>query len=166
MTMADTIAVMREGRIDQLGGPSDLYDHPRTEFVANFLGSSNLIDATARGGTGDVAEYEVDGGAVVRARNVHAADGAVRVGVRPEKLTLEPADGAPPVPPGRNALLGHITEASFLGVSTRYGMRTQGGADLEVFVQNAGSAVQHIGPGLAVRASWDPEFTFVVAKEA
>jgi len=166
MTMADTIAVMRDGRIDQLGGPSDLYDHPRTEFVANFLGSSNLIDATARGGTGDVAEYEVDGGAVVRARNVHAADGPVRVGVRPEKLTLEPAEGAPPVDPGRNALLGHITEASFLGVSTRYGLRTQGGADLEVFVQNAGSAVQHIGPGLAVRASWDPEFTFVVAKEA
>ncbi len=66
----------------------------------------------------------------------------------------------------RNALLGHVTEASFLGVSTRYAMRTAGGSDLEVFVQNAGRTDQHIGPGLAVRASWDPEFTFVVSKEA
>ncbi len=166
MTMADTIAVMKDGRIDQLGGPAELYDHPRTEFVANFLGSSNLIDAVATGADGDRATFEVDGGATVRARTVHAVDGPVRVGVRPEKLTLEPAEGAPALAPGRNVLNGTVAEASFLGASTRYAMRTAGGAELEIFVQNAGSAVQHIGPGLAVRASWDPEHTFVVAKEA
>jgi len=166
MTMADTIAVMRDGRIDQLGGPADLYDHPRTEFVANFLGSSNLIDARPKGSAGGVHEFEVDGGAIVRARMAGATDGPVRVGVRPEKLRLEQAEGAPPLPPGRNALSGRVTEASFLGVSTRYVVQTSGGATLEVFVQNAGSSVQHIGPGMPVRVSWEPEFTFVVSKEA
>jgi spermidine/putrescine transport system ATP-binding protein len=167
MTMADTIAVMRAGRIDQLGSATELYDRPRTEFVANFLGSSNLLDATPAGRSADVAEFDAEGSRLrVPAELVSADHGAdtVRIGVRPEKIMLEPADSGF-TPNGRNAVIGHVTDASFLGVSTQYVIRTEGGNDLQVFAQNAGTNLEVIGPGRRVAATWDPQHTFIVAKE-
>jgi spermidine/putrescine transport system ATP-binding protein len=167
MTMADTIAVMRDGRIDQLGSATELYDRPRTEFVANFLGSSNLLDAKPVGRTADIAEFEAEGARLRAPASLLAegqASGPVRIGVRPEKITLRPADEAGEAN-GRNVLLGHVTDASFLGVSTQYVVRTDGGDDVQVFAQNAGSSMETIGPGRRVAASWDPQHTFIVAKE-
>lgn len=166
MTMADRIAVMRDGRIDQMGSAEDLYDRPRTEFVANFLGSSNLIDARLVARHGDVAELAA-GGATLRAPSglVEGQSGALRIGVRPEKLTLRPAEAAAQPPDGENALLGHVTDASFVGVSTHYIVRTDGGHDIQVFAQNTGGGLETLGPGRRVSASWQPEHTFVVAKE-
>ena len=63
MTMADTIAVMNGGRIEQAGSATDLYEHPQTEFVANFLGISNLVDATIKGVDGDLSRIETHDGA-------------------------------------------------------------------------------------------------------
>src|SRR3954469_20826157 len=80
MTMADLIAVMDSGHIEQLGTPTELYETPRTAFVAGFLGVSNLIEGTARNGV-------VDAGGL----QIHTSDGAngpVQVGVRPEKIQL------------------------------------------------------------------------------
>ena len=81
MTMADTIAVMNGGRIEQLGSPTELYERPRTEFVAGFLGKSNLLAG------------EVDGPGTVRLADGTRAPrlderqrGAVSIGVRPEKI--------------------------------------------------------------------------------
>ncbi len=167
MTMADTIAVMKDGRIDQQGSATDLYDHPRTEFVANFLGSSNLIDAKPVGRTADVAEFDAEGARLrvpARLLGEKSEDGAVRIGVRPEKITLRAAEDAGSTN-GHNVLLGHVTDASFLGVSTQYIVRTDGGHDVQVFAQNAGSSLETIGAGRRVAAIWDPEHTFVVAKE-
>ena len=169
MTMADTIAVMKDGRIDQLGSATELYDRPRTEFVANFLGSSNLIDATLAARAADVVEFDTDGGRVrVPARLVNGdAGGAVRIGVRPEKISIMPVDaGEPPAGTGDNVLVGHVTDAAFLGVSTQYIVRTEGGHDIQVFAQNSGSGLETIGPGRRVATVWEPEHTFVVPKEA
>ena len=157
MSMADTIAVMRDGRIDQLGDAVELYDSPRTEFVANFLGSSNLIDASPTGRDGDVALVEADGAASLRvpaARLDAAGGGPVRIGVRPEKIALRAADAGAPSSNGLNVLLGHVTDASFLGVSTQYVVRTDGGADIQIFAQNAGTELEQIGPGRRVAATW------------
>jgi spermidine/putrescine transport system ATP-binding protein len=168
MTMADTIAVMRDGRIDQLGSAAELYDTPRTEFVANFLGSSNLIDAHRTGGDAQMATFEADGAArlaVPMARVDAAGEGPLRIGVRPEKISLKAADAGAPAVNGSNVLLGHVTDASFLGVSTQYVIRTDGGADLQVFAQNAGAGLEQIGPGRRVAAIWNPDHTFVVSKE-
>jgi spermidine/putrescine transport system ATP-binding protein len=166
MTMADTIAVMRDGRIDQLGSATELYDRPRTEFVANFLGSSNLLDATPAGRTADVAEFDAEGARLRAPASLLGDDpgGAVRIGVRPEKITLVPEDDAA-ARNGHNVLLGHVTDASFLGVSTQYVIRTDGGSDVQVFAQNAGASTETIGPGRRVAAIWDPQHTFIVAKE-
>jgi spermidine/putrescine transport system ATP-binding protein len=168
MTMADTIAVMKDGRIDQLGTATELYDHPRTEFVANFLGSSNLIDAKLVSKAADVAEFEADGAKLhVPTRLLEGLDGgALRVGVRPEKISLRAADEGQHQA-GDNELLGYVTDASFLGVSTQYIVRTDGGHEIQVFAQNLGGGhLETLGPGRRVAAAWDPRYTFVVAGAA
>ena len=93
--MADTIAVMNDGRIEQAGSATDLYERPRTEFVANFLGVSNLVDAQMRSADGGLTRVETHDGARACTCPPTAAartdGGDVRVGVRPEKITLVPA---------------------------------------------------------------------------
>jgi spermidine/putrescine transport system ATP-binding protein len=166
MSMADTIAVMNQGRIEQMGSATELYERPRTEFVANFLGVSNLLDGKVVSRDGALAEFETAEGAKLRvpAERVSGLNGGpVRAGVRPEKLRLAPADSAVA---DRNALQGRVTDASYLGVMTQYIVRA-GGADLTVIAQNDGAAgLETLGPGREVVVSWDPTHTFVVAKEA
>ena len=167
MSMADTIAVMNEGRIEQAGSAADLYERPRTAFVANFLGVSNLIDARVRSTDGGVATLVTDDGATlhVPAERVgpHASD-AVRVGVRPEKVTLVAA--GQDCGPGVNVLRGTVLVASFLGVSIQYVIRSAGGDELTVFAQNTdGSEPESFAVGREVQLAWDPQHTFVVAKE-
>lgn len=165
MTMADTIAVMSEGRIEQAGSATDLYERPQTEFVANFLGVSNLIDAQVRSTDGALCRIETHDGAAlhVPAERVarHAAT-AVKVGVRPEKITLLPLDSTPP--PGANVLRGTVVVASFLGVSIQYLVRAAGGEELTVIAQNTdGAEPDAFGVGREAQLAWDPRHTFVVA---
>jgi spermidine/putrescine transport system ATP-binding protein len=166
MTMADTIAVMSDGRIEQAGSAADLYERPSTAFVANFLGVSNLIDGRLRPAGGDLVVCETHDGATlhVAADRVgpHSGD-AVRIGVRPEKVTLRPA--GEPVPGGVNAVRGTVMVAAYLGVSTQYLIRAAGGEELTVFAQNIdGSQPDSSGVGREVQLTWDPQHTFVVAK--
>ena len=90
MTMADTVAVMNKGRIEQMGAPEDLYDLPRTTFVANFLGRSNLVAGSVTGNSGGEVEVQLDGGKVAApADRAVNSEGKVWVGVRPEKVHLQ-----------------------------------------------------------------------------
>src|SRR6185503_9227476 len=100
MTMADTIAVMSDGRIEQAGGAADLYERPRTAFVANFLGVSNMVEAKLQ---------STDNGATlhVPSDRVGPHQGQeVMVGVRPEKVTLVP--GGIECPSDVNVLRGKV----------------------------------------------------------
>jgi spermidine/putrescine transport system ATP-binding protein len=168
MTMADEIAVMNEGRIEQAGDAITLYERPSTEFVAGFLGVSNLIDGRLGHRDGSVVEFGTHDGATLRlpAERANALpDGApVRVGVRPEKLAILPADVAPP--DGMNVLRGRVELASFLGVSIQYQVITAGGEEITAVEQNlTGGEPASVGPGREVLLAWDPQHTFVVAKE-
>ena len=164
MTMADEIAVMNTGRIEQRGSATELYERPATEFVANFLGLSNLVDATRTGEDGDVTAYETSDGARLRVPRDRAPEGAVRIGVRPEKMHIQPAEDAPP--DGHNVLRGTVRVATFLGVSFQYVVRTSGGEELTVIEQNrTGAASAGVRPADEVSLTWDPEHTFVVTKE-
>ena len=150
MTMADTIAVMNNGHIEQLGSPDDLYEHPRTAFVAGFLGVSNLLQGTA---VGD-GLVRVDGAELRVPRSALAGrSGAVAVGIRPEKIRL--ADG------GENRLTGTIKERAYIGVSTLYIVDTAPGRVM-VYVQNADPGVSSLAEGDTATLSWSPEATFVV----
>ena len=167
MSMADTIAVMSDGRIEQAGSAADLYERPRTEFVANFLGVSNLVDARLRASQNGRAAVETHDGATLHVPSdrigPHGSD-AVRIGVRPEKVTLSPAGAETAA--DVNVLRGTVVVASFLGVSIQYVIRAAGGEELTVFAQNIdGAEPESLGPGREVQLSWDPQHTFVVAKE-
>jgi spermidine/putrescine transport system ATP-binding protein len=168
MTMADTIAVMNAGKIEQQGGATDLYERPATEFVANFLGDCNLVDGELVRRSGDVAEFVTHDGARLRVpeeRIGASLNGElVRVGVRPEKLTLIPA--GMDVPPGANALTGRVEIASFLGTAIQYVVHTAGGEEFTAVEQNRlGAEPDSIGPGRDVTLAWDPAHSILVAKE-
>src|SRR3954449_6989251 len=92
MTMADSVAIMDGGRIEQLGPPQELYEHPRTAFVAGFLGVSNLVEASDESRAGELAALRLPDGTAVRVPSHALTDGGsnghVRIGVRPEKMRL------------------------------------------------------------------------------
>ena len=169
MTMADSIAVMNEGRIEQLGDSEELYERPRTAFVANFLGVSNLIEGKVAGSDGAVAEFRTHDGATIRLpadRLPADLNGSpVCAGVRPEKIELVPADGDAPAG-GANVLRGRVSVAAFRGVVIQYVVTAPGGEELMVLQQNVdGSAPDQLGAGREVMLTWNPDHTFVVAKE-
>src|SRR5688572_28207190 len=125
MTMADSIAVMNKGRVEQLGPPSELYEQPRTAFVAGFLGVSNLLPGSASG----PSTIAVDGGATIKvaAGALDGRSGRVAVGIRPEKIRVGPGQV--------NTLVGTVFETAYVGVSTQYVVDTPAGR-LSVYVQN------------------------------
>jgi spermidine/putrescine transport system ATP-binding protein len=136
MTMADTIAVMNKGAIEQMGAPEELYELPRTAFVANFLGQSNLFSGTVTATTTDTIVVDVAAATIeVPRRRAQRHSGEVTVGVRPEKLMLHTAP--PEIRVGHNVLgPGRITDVSFSGVSTQYSIHLPGMNPVIVFAQN------------------------------
>ncbi|MET9734006.1 ABC transporter ATP-binding protein [Streptomyces sp. NPDC006458] len=163
MTMADTVAVMNAGRVEQLGAPADLYENPRTTFVANFLGTSNLIEAEVDSRSGDEIVLRAGGGKLVlpagRGTAPTATGGKVLVGVRPEKISLAHADDAGEIPDGRNRITGKIADASFIGVSTQFVIDSPVCPELSVYVQNVDRDTRLV-PGADVVLHWNPAHTF------
>ncbi len=161
MTMADTVAVMNAGLIEQMGAPRDLYEHPHTTFVANFLGQSNLVRGRVAGTDAESVQIDVEG-ATLRCPRDRSLDekGEVWVGVRPEKVFLsragtETADGS-------NELRdGAVTDVSFIGVSTQYLVKLPWGQELMVFEQNSG-ARESFRAGDRVDLHWMPDHTFLL----
>jgi len=152
MTMADTIAVMNAGKIEQLGPPADLYERPRTAFVAGFLGVSNLLPGTVQ----DSGTIRLGDGTIVRA-TVNGRAGEVAAGVRPEKITIGAGGGA-------NELAGTVAETAYIGVATQVVVRTSAGT-VQVFAQNMDAGGRVPPPGTNVVLSWAPESTFVVDRD-
>jgi spermidine/putrescine transport system ATP-binding protein len=163
MTMSNRLAVMRHGKAEQIGPPEDVYENPQTEFVASFLGASNLLDGELKEQRNGTSTVLLTGGDAVNLPSERAPFGSgasVKVGVRPEKITIEPEkDGTSS--PGLNTVSGLLRMSTYIGVSHQYKVEGPGGAKLTVWVQNLGvSPVPH--PGERVRLSWQPEHTFAV----
>jgi spermidine/putrescine transport system ATP-binding protein len=162
MVMSDRLAVMDAGRIEQLGPPEAVYERPETEFVASFLGASNLINArlVARRGA-EQTQLQLDGGDVVSVPTDRIPEGrdTVKVGVRPEKVHLELSTEV--VKEGFNSITGRVIQASYLGVSHQYTIEGPHGASVTVYVQNLGVA-HPPALGDTVRLIWRPEHSFVV----
>jgi spermidine/putrescine transport system ATP-binding protein len=163
MTMADTVAVMNAGRVEQLGSPADLYENPRTTFVANFLGTSNLIEAEIDTRSGDDIVLRAGDGKLLlpgaRCSAATTTGGKVLVGVRPEKITLTHADDAGRIPGGRNRVTGTIADSSFIGVSTQYVVDSPVCPGFEVYAQNIDRDARLV-PGAEVVLHWNPAHTF------
>jgi spermidine/putrescine transport system ATP-binding protein len=151
MTMADKIAVMNQGRIEQLGTPTELYETPASAYVAGFLGVSNLIAGTVTGAD----SVRLHNGTDVRvpAAVLGGRTGQVAVGIRPEKIEL--GNGQP------NSLAGKVVEQAYVGVATQYIVDTDAGR-LTVYRQNASPGLNGAAPGEELTLSWSPDSTFVV----
>jgi spermidine/putrescine transport system ATP-binding protein len=164
MTMADTVAVMNKGAIEQMGAPEELYELPKTAFVANFLGQSNLftgpvISSKANSIVVDVAGRKIE----VPTDRAQRLKGTVTIGVRPEKLSLETT--APKAAAGVNILgPGRVTDVSFSGVSTQYQVAVPGLGTIVVFAQNMvfGPVVNY---GAEVWVSWTVDHGFGLADD-
>jgi spermidine/putrescine transport system ATP-binding protein len=165
MTMSNRIAVMRFGKIEQTGAPEDTYENPRTEFVAGFLGASNLLDGEITGHGGELATVSLAGGGTVSvpSERLNGQGSSVKVGVRPEKIRL--AAGEAEVPAGWNAVSGTLRDATFVGVSHQFTVEGPGTRPLTVYAQNLGGE-SIPAPGQRVRLLWRPEHTFVVRPSA
>ena len=159
MTMADTIAVMNEGRIEQLGSPIQIYEHPKTAFVANFLGQTNLFEGTVAGIEGDELVVKVkDVTFYVPLNSTEIRSGQIVFGVRPEKVKIvdQGKTGLP-----KNQINGSIKLTAFVGVSTQYEVITNWGQEISAFEQNIDPS--DLGrPGQAVTLAWEPRHSFVL----
>ena len=157
MTMADTIAVMNEGKIEQMGSPADLYDNPETAFVANFLGQSNLIKGVVSGNDGANQIIDLFGQKISLQKNrSHAVDNSVYAGIRPEKFRISRVETSTS---GNVLTGGKVEDVSYIGVSTQYQVLMPWGQELMVFEQND-DGVAPFSVGEAVNISWEPIFTF------
>lgn len=159
MTMADTVAVMNHGRIEQMDSPEALYDLPSTAFVANFVGQSNLVRARVTGRDGEYLVADA-AGTTVRVPTARAAvtEGEVLFGVRPEKVRIHEAR-----PEGTgDDLRASVVDVSFTGVATQYIVTVASGRRWVVYEQNLDVDPQSVRPGDDVWLSWNPAHAFVV----
>ena len=161
MTMADTVAVMNKGVIEQMGAPAELYENPQSTFVANFLGQSNLIEGAVRTRTADVVTADMHGISVsIPAARAHADGDLGWVGIRPEKVLIGEVGEALDAP-GNTIPGGVVSDVSFNGVSTQYLVRMPWGQELQVFEQNTGRR-RLFRQGDPVELSWRPEYAFLL----
>jgi spermidine/putrescine transport system ATP-binding protein len=164
MTMADTVAVMNGGIIEQLGAPAELYENPRSTFVANFLGQSNLIEGDVRSRSADITTVTMHGIDVsVPTARVHTDSDRGWVGIRPEKVLIgQPGEELDA--PGHTVGGGVVSDVSFVGVSTQYLVRMPWGQELQVFQQNTGRT-RMFRQGEQVELSWRPEYAFLLDRD-
>ena len=167
MTMSDRFAVMRHGKIEQIDRPEVIYESPATEFVAGFLGASNMLDGELQGGANGTTSILTTNGDTLKANSDRVPTGvgpSVKVGVRPEKITIVPDEGSAPT--DRNVVKGLLRMSTYIGVNYQYKVEGPGGIEMTVYVQNLGAAGSRPQPGQQVRLEWLPEHTFVVEPSA
>jgi spermidine/putrescine transport system ATP-binding protein len=163
LTMSDVIVVMLDGRIQQQGDPTELYERPVNRFVANFIGVSNPIagtivdfDPTTRRATVAASGLNL-AGTVTDAGATPAVGDAVTVAVRPERLRVEGRDrAAAKTERGWTSIDGRINQGTYLGDQTEYRVKTDAAGELVVRRQNVAGAAsgEGLGPGDPVRVSW------------
>ena len=171
LTMSDRLAVMNNGRIVQLGTPTEVYNEPADAYVADFLGVSNLMDAQVDAGAGDqgccrlrLGEFTLE----ARAGRIDAT-GAVKLAIRPERVDLHPYEDA-----GANRVPGMVERVVFIGSTTHVHVRLATGDALQALVRNdgsdmpysQGSAVRIALPADALRVLPDPGVSASEIREA
>jgi putative spermidine/putrescine transport system ATP-binding protein len=164
LTMSDRIAVMRQGRIVQLGPPEDLYERPADEFVADFIGDSNFLAVTVMAIEGGVARARTDAGLEItlRAGDAGAVGTRLTLAIRPERVRLAPAGARPRASGAPSSWEGLIEEVVYVGAMRKYQVRFAG--EVLVARQQAGSDVAYFPEGERVEVGWSIADLTVVRK--
>jgi spermidine/putrescine transport system ATP-binding protein len=155
LAMSDRIAVMNGGRVEQIGSPREIYDRPRTAFVADFIGSLNALDLTVDELVGAYAVMRLgtDERVVVPVPSEQRAGDKVRVAVRPEQVQIGPIGSA--VANGGSRLDGTLSEVVFLGMYTQFHVDT--GAGRVVSHRLADESLARFERGARVTISWESD---------
>ncbi|MEP1123229.1 MAG: ABC transporter ATP-binding protein [Ilumatobacter sp.] len=158
LTMSDRIAVMSEGRVEQIGTPEEIYNSPATLFVAGFIGSANLLPGEVRGFDGDDTIVELNSGAVVRSRATRSNEiGApVSLMLRPERLRASAEANS-----NGRSLDGTVTDLVFQGATARLGLRLADHSEVVATV-GTGTDLPFLLPGATVHLEWDPGAAFLL----
>lgn len=146
--MSDRVVVMNEGRIEQIGAPRDIYERPRTRFVAGFVGVTNLLDGVVASTRDDGALVEVAGGRVAVSEPLEPGS-HVTLAVRPEKIRFAPAGNG-------SGLDATVEESRYLGDVTQWRVRLGDESLWTVVAQNDGDG-ELLAAGRRVGLAWDPE---------
>ena len=172
LTMSDVIVVMKDGRIQQQGDPTELYERPVNRFVADFIGTSNFMLATVQdfNAASRIATVRGDSGLLLRGRvtdpdRTLAAGDSVTVASRPERLEVAPADAAAEPRAGITAVQGRVRQGTYLGDQTEYRVDTGEAGELIVRHQNAAGAggALGVGPGDPVVVRWHDDANLILA---
>jgi spermidine/putrescine transport system ATP-binding protein len=157
LTMSDRIAVMNQGRVEQLGTPEELYERPATRFVADFIGTTNLLAGSIESSAADTAIVRLRSGEQCAVAASGFAIGAdVELSVRPEVIDLQPTIGVEPAGPGLHAT---VEQVAYLGGNVQYLVRTAGGLPITALADK-GRARLPIGG--TVDVSWPPNEALVL----
>ena len=164
LAMSDRIAVMNRGRVEQIGGPREIYDHPSSAFVADFIGSLNALDVTVDELVGTYALARIADGQRVVVPVESGADigDSLRVAVRPERVQI--ALAGTPVPDGGSRLEGNVAEVVFLGMYTQFHVDTRAGRLLSHRLADELGAPFDVGARVVV--SWEPEHTSLLGGDS
>jgi spermidine/putrescine transport system ATP-binding protein len=138
LTMSDRIAVMSNGRVEQVGPPREVYEAPDTAYVADFLGVSNLMDATAYGPTSDGASVKLGDFELVAGEGQQDSHGPVKLCIRPERVQLE-AEGTT----GQNRVPGMVERVVYVGSVMQVIVNLAPGERIQVMEQNEGERITH-----------------------
>ncbi|MBI3706073.1 MAG: ABC transporter ATP-binding protein [Proteobacteria bacterium] len=160
LSMSDRIAILRDGKVVQLGPPQALYERPASRFVADFLGKSNFISGTVSGAEADGFVYEAGGARFRQQGGAPAAGARVLVALRPEKIAIStrPANG------GANAVAGEIVTWSYVGANFHFRVRTASLGDAMVTTPTWQSEVSPEA-GRKVWLKWEPAASVIVADD-
>ena len=156
LILSDRVAVMRDGRIEQVEAPATLYEHPATRFVAEFLGDANFFAGRVVAHQPDAAVVETGDGVRLRIPPVGAVGGEVLVMVRPERLRLLNGGDDPP-----NVISGTLTDRAYNGLVVRYQVTTAARKEIVLSVPSVGAPPVEVG--MSVRVGWAIEAGRVVA---
>jgi spermidine/putrescine transport system ATP-binding protein len=161
LTMSDRIAVMNRGRIEQVGTPEDLYDRPATPFVADFIGTTNLLSGTVAALQEGESVIRLDSGDTCIAGAENCVPGkSIQFSVRPEAITLEKEDPTATLREvQRTRLRGSIEQVAYLGSAIQYHIRTDGGLAVTVLASRSGSRFES---GDMVVLAWSPSDALIL----
>jgi spermidine/putrescine transport system ATP-binding protein len=155
LAMSDRIAVMNQGQVEQIGSPREIYTRPQTAFVADFIGSLNVLELKVDELVGAYAVTRLDEGerVVVAAEPGTSVGDEVRVAMRPEQVQLLPAEAVSP--DGGSFLRGQIAEVVFLGMYTQFHVDTAAGRVISHRLADEPLAGLEIGTDVVLE--WQPE---------
>jgi len=164
LSMSDRIAVMNRGQVEQIAGPREIYEHPATAFVADFIGSLNALDFTVDELVGGYGVMRVgEGERVVLPVGADASPGdSFRVAVRPERVQIAPS-GAPSAD-GGTRLEGTVVQVVYLGMYTQFHVETAAGR--LVSHRLADELTDPLEPSTRVSLTWEPEHTAMLGETA